>query len=52
MICTAALSSLAPYDAHGDGLDWFADMVESNVEAYRMSPISIKLVIPSPTCKR
>jgi pimeloyl-ACP methyl ester carboxylesterase len=32
LICTAALSSLAPYDA--EDLDWFADMAESNVEAY------------------
>jgi pimeloyl-ACP methyl ester carboxylesterase len=32
LMCTAALSSLAPYDA--DDLDWFADMAESNVEAY------------------
>lgn len=35
VICTAALSSLAPYDAHGDGLDWFAGMADSNIEAYR-----------------
>jgi len=35
VICTAALSSLAPYDAHGNGLDWFAGMADSNVEAYR-----------------
>jgi pimeloyl-ACP methyl ester carboxylesterase len=32
LICTAALSSLAPQDA--DGLDWYADMVESNKAAY------------------
>jgi pimeloyl-ACP methyl ester carboxylesterase len=35
IICTAALSSLAPYDAHGKGLDWFAGMADSNIEAYR-----------------
>jgi pimeloyl-ACP methyl ester carboxylesterase len=35
VVCTAALSSLAPCDAHGDGLDWFAGMADSNVEAYR-----------------
>jgi pimeloyl-ACP methyl ester carboxylesterase len=35
VICTAALSSLAPCDGHGDGLDWFAGMADSNVEAYR-----------------
>jgi pimeloyl-ACP methyl ester carboxylesterase len=33
LICTAALSSLAPCDA-GD-LDWYAGMVESNVQAYQ-----------------
>jgi len=32
LICTASLCGLAPYDA--DGLDWFADMVESNITAY------------------
>lgn len=32
LTCAAALCSLAPYDA--DGLDWFADMAESNVQAY------------------
>jgi pimeloyl-ACP methyl ester carboxylesterase len=32
LICTAALSSLAPQDA--GGLDWYADMVESNKTAY------------------
>jgi pimeloyl-ACP methyl ester carboxylesterase len=35
VICTAALSSLAPYDAHGNGLDWFAGMADSNIKAYR-----------------
>jgi pimeloyl-ACP methyl ester carboxylesterase len=35
VVCTAALSSLAPYDAHGNGLDWFAGMAASNVRAYR-----------------
>ena len=35
VICTAALSSLAPYDAHSKGLDWFAGMADSNIEAYR-----------------
>jgi pimeloyl-ACP methyl ester carboxylesterase len=35
VVCTAALSSLAPYDAHGNGLDWFAGMADSNIEAYR-----------------
>ncbi len=35
VICTAALSSLAPYDVHGNGLDWFAGMADSNIEAYR-----------------
>ena len=29
VICTAALSSLAPCDAHGKGLDWFAGMADS-----------------------
>ena len=33
LICTAALSSLAPYDA--EGLDWFVGMADSNIEAYR-----------------
>jgi pimeloyl-ACP methyl ester carboxylesterase len=32
VICTAALSSLAPIDA---SLDWYADMTESNVQAYQ-----------------
>ena len=32
LICTAALSSLAPCDA--EDLDWYADMVPSNVQAY------------------
>jgi pimeloyl-ACP methyl ester carboxylesterase len=32
VVCTAALSSLAPYDA--EGLDWFVGMAESNVRAY------------------
>jgi len=35
IICTAALSSLAPYEAHNNGLDWFAGMANSNIEAYR-----------------
>ena len=35
VICTAALSSLAPYDAHDNGLDWYAGMADSNIEAYR-----------------
>jgi len=35
LICTAALSSLAPYDAHNNGLDWFAGMADSNIAAYR-----------------
>jgi pimeloyl-ACP methyl ester carboxylesterase len=33
LICTASLCGLAPYDA--DGLDWFGDMVASNVTAYQ-----------------
>jgi pimeloyl-ACP methyl ester carboxylesterase len=33
VICTAALSSLAPIDASLD--DWYADMTESNVQAYQ-----------------
>ena len=32
LICSASLCSLAPYDANG--LDWSADMVESNITAY------------------
>lgn len=32
VICAAALSSLAPYDA--EGLDWSVGMAESNVRAY------------------
>jgi pimeloyl-ACP methyl ester carboxylesterase len=32
LVCTASLCGLAPYDANG--LDWFADMVESNITAY------------------
>jgi pimeloyl-ACP methyl ester carboxylesterase len=35
LICTASLCGLAPYDAHGPGLDWFGDMVESNITAYQ-----------------
>jgi pimeloyl-ACP methyl ester carboxylesterase len=33
VICAAALSSLAPYDA--EGLDWNIGMADSNVRAYR-----------------
>jgi len=33
LICTASLCGLAPYDAAG--LQWFDDMVESNITAYR-----------------
>ena len=35
LICTASLCGLAPYDAHGPSLDWFGDMVESNITAYQ-----------------
>jgi pimeloyl-ACP methyl ester carboxylesterase len=35
VICTAALSSLAPYDADNNELDWFAGMSDSNVKAYK-----------------
>ena len=35
LICTASLCGLAPYDADGPDLDWFGDMVESNVTAYQ-----------------
>ena len=33
LICTASLCGLAPYDAVG--LNWFADMVKSNIAAYQ-----------------
>jgi pimeloyl-ACP methyl ester carboxylesterase len=33
LVCAAALSGLAPCDA--DGLDWYADMAESNVTAFK-----------------
>jgi pimeloyl-ACP methyl ester carboxylesterase len=33
VICAAALSSLAPYDA--EGLDWTSGMTDSNIQAYR-----------------
>ena len=35
LICTAALSSLAPCDA--EDLDWYAGMVPSNVQAYHQA---------------
>ena len=35
LVCTAALSSLAPRDA--DDLDWYAGMVPSNVQAYHQA---------------
>jgi len=35
LICTAALSSLAPCDA--EDLDWYAGMVQSNVQAYHQA---------------
>jgi pimeloyl-ACP methyl ester carboxylesterase len=38
LICAASLCGLAPYDA--DGLDWFADMVQSNIVAYREAAAS------------
>jgi len=36
LMCTAALSSLAPSDAHGEDFDWFEGMARSNIDAYRM----------------
>jgi pimeloyl-ACP methyl ester carboxylesterase len=48
VICTAALSSLAPYDAHGNGLDWFAGMADSNVKAYRNATTLHQVADPAP----
>jgi pimeloyl-ACP methyl ester carboxylesterase len=45
VICTAALSSLAPCDA--DGLDWIAGMAESNVQAYHDAEVDLKALIAS-----
>ena len=35
LICAASLCGLAPYDTDGTDLDWFGDMVKSNVAAYQ-----------------
>lgn len=43
VICAAALSSLAPYDA--DGLDWFVGMAESNVEAFHNAESNLAALI-------
>jgi pimeloyl-ACP methyl ester carboxylesterase len=43
LICTAALSSLAPCDA--DDLDWYADMAESNVQAYHDAESDLRALI-------
>ena len=48
LMCTAALSSLAPSDAHGEDFDWFEGMARSNIDAYRM----VKEVDPEPICYR
>jgi len=43
VICTAALSSLAPCDA--DGLDWNAGMAQSNVQAYHDAEVDLEALI-------
>lgn len=43
LICAAALSSLAPCDA--DDLDWYADMAQSNVQAYRDAESDLQALI-------
>jgi pimeloyl-ACP methyl ester carboxylesterase len=43
VICVAALSSLAPYDA--DGLDWFLGMAESNVAAFQNAEYNLAALI-------
>lgn len=43
VICTAALSSVAPCDA--DGLDWLAGMAESNVQAYHDAEVDLEALI-------
>ncbi len=43
VICTAALSSLAPCDA--GGLDWIAGMAESNVQAYHDAEVDLEALI-------
>lgn len=43
VICAAALSSLAPYEA--EGLDWNAGMAHSNVEAYRNAEDNLSALI-------
>ena len=50
LICTAALSSLAPCDA--EGLDWFAGMADSNIRRIEKPPAFITLPIPSRICIR
>jgi pimeloyl-ACP methyl ester carboxylesterase len=45
LICAAALSSLAPCDA--EDLNWYADMVESNVEAYHHAESDLQALIAS-----
>jgi pimeloyl-ACP methyl ester carboxylesterase len=43
IICVAALSSLAPYDA--EGLDWFGGMAESNVAAFQNAESNLAALI-------
>ena len=43
LICTAALSGLAPYDA--EGLKWYADMAKSNVQAYQNAESDLQALI-------
>jgi pimeloyl-ACP methyl ester carboxylesterase len=43
LICTAALSSLAPCDA--DGLGWYDNMVPSNVAAYQHAESDLRALI-------
>jgi pimeloyl-ACP methyl ester carboxylesterase len=43
LICAAALGGLAPYDA--EDLDWYADMAESNVRAYRNAVYNLQALI-------
>lgn len=43
LICTAALSSLAPFDA--EGLEWYADMAKSNVQAYQDAESNLQALI-------
>jgi pimeloyl-ACP methyl ester carboxylesterase len=43
LVCTAALSRLAPYGA--EGLDWYEGMAESNVEAFHNAERNLQKLI-------